>query len=146
MIYTIGYARLTPERLQALVERFDCLLIDVRGAPFSRKPGFSGKALRQCFGERYLFAGDRGLGNKNGHHVTEDGIALLRPFDDNKKRHAMLMCLEEEPWHCHRHSQICGPHFPAAMHIVGDDLFFADAVEAGLASGPPYAFESFGTL
>jgi uncharacterized protein (DUF488 family) len=146
MIYTIGYARLTPERLQALVERFGCLLIDVRGAPFSRKPGFSRSALMQRFGERYLFAGNLGLGNKNGYHVTEAGIALLRPFYRGKKRHAMLMCLEEEPWYCHRHSQICGPYFPAATHIVGEDLFLAKDIEAGLATGPPYTFESFGIL
>jgi uncharacterized protein (DUF488 family) len=146
MIYTIGYARLSPERLHELVIRFDCTLIDVRGAPFSRKPGFSGKALRQRFGERYLYAGNRGLGNKNGQHVTEEGIALLKPFDGRKKRHAMLMCLEEAAWECQRHRQICGPYFPAAMHIVGPDLFFADDVEAGLVAGPPYTFKSFGTL
>ena len=30
------------------------------------------------------------------------------------------MCAEAAPQDCHRHHAICGPHFPQAVHLCGN--------------------------
>ncbi|NIR25556.1 MAG: DUF488 domain-containing protein, partial [Gammaproteobacteria bacterium] len=58
-IYTIGYQALSPQMLEDIVAgmRIDRLL-DVRNAPFSKKPGFGKKELQMRFAERYEWRGD----------------------------------------------------------------------------------------
>ena len=45
MLYTIGYARLTPQSLAALAERLEAIVTDCRAKPASKKPGFNRPAL-----------------------------------------------------------------------------------------------------
>ena len=63
-IWTIGYEKRRPDDFLAVLRRNRILqIIDVREVPFSRKPGFSGKALQE-------------MCSKNGimyHHVKELG-------------------------------------------------------------------------
>lgn len=118
MIFTIGYQRLAPGRLREIVLRLDGRLIDCRNVPMSRRPGFSGRALTESLGERYIQAGHF-LGGRG--HTTAEGIRWLRSQSGN----VVLMCMEEAPGDCHRQFDICGPHFPQAVHIYQDELFTA---------------------
>lgn len=104
MIYSIGYARMTPQDLEkTLRERRIDLLIDVRSVPYSRKAGFNRKRLEEQFGlEVYIWKGDI-LGGKFGP-VQEAGIDYLLRLDKEGKQ--ILMCLENDPRDCHRYEDI----------------------------------------
>jgi hypothetical protein len=43
--------------------------------------------------------------------------------------------MEEAPGDCHRHHAICGPHFPAAVHIFRDEQFTAKMLQDALDAG-----------
>lgn len=125
MIYTIGYTRLTQDAIATIRASLGALLVDVRSSPFSRKPGFSRKALAARFADDYLFLGDH-LGGRTT--ITAHGIETLR----NAPRNLLLLCLEEAPGDCHRHHAICAPHFPEAVHIFQDELFTAGELARAL--------------
>jgi hypothetical protein len=126
LIYTIGYQRLTSRRLEKIVGDLDAILVDCRYRPFSQRPEFSGDRLAEQFGARYQQRGHE-LG---GHgHTTVDGIDRLRL--DAERATLLLLCMEEAPGDCHRHHAICGPHFPAAVHIFRDEQFTAKTLQDG---------------
>jgi hypothetical protein len=130
LIYTIGYQRLTSRRLEKIVGDLDAILVDCRYRPFSQRPEFSGDRLAEQFGARYQQRGHE-LG---GHgHTTVDGIDRLRL--DAERATLILLCMEEAPGDCHRHHAICGPHFPAAVHIFRDEQFTAKTLQDALDAG-----------
>jgi len=137
MIYTIGYQRLLVEQLDLILDELDCDLVDVRSMPFSRNPAFRSPALRKHYGRRYLSAGYMlgGIDKSGGKdQVTAEGLDWLRPAMSGARRNALLLCLEENPAHCHRHLSICGPHFPKALHVYRDGLYLAADLTAHMAS------------
>lgn len=133
MIYTLGYQFLTPERVREIVFALDAVLLDCRFKPVSRIPGFGGRQLESLMrprtgdpGEddgqaRYLRMGEQ-LGGRG--HTTRSGLKSLKPFAD-ELANCVLLCKEEHPIDCHRHRDITGPHYPEAMHIYGDRLFYS---------------------
>ena len=130
LIYTIGYQRLTSRRLEKIVGDLDAILVDCRYRPFSQRPEFSGDRLAEQFGARCQQRGHE-LG---GHgHTTVDGIDRLRL--DAERATLLLLCMEEAPGDCHRHHAICGPHFPAAVHIFRDEQFTAKTLQDALDAG-----------
>ena len=130
LIYTIGYQRLPSRRLEKIVGDLDAILVDCRYRPFSQRPEFSGDRLADQFGARYQQRGHE-LG---GHgHTTVDGIDRLRL--DAEHATLLLLCMEEAPGDCHRHHAICGPHFPAAVHIFRDEQFTAKTLQDALDAG-----------
>jgi uncharacterized protein (DUF488 family) len=137
MIYTIGYQRLALEQLDAVLDELACDLIDVRSMPFSRNPSYRLPALRKRYGARYFSAGHM-LGGipKAGdqHQVTAEGIDWLKPAMTGARRSVLLLCLEENPAHCHRHQLICAPHFPEALHVFRGGLYLAIDVTRSIAS------------
>lgn len=103
-LYTIGYAKLSPDRLKAQAERLNAVLVDIRFSPASRRPEWSGKRLRELLGERYVHV--KALGNinyKGGpiRYVDLDGgtqaIAALL-----EQRPVILMCVCADVETCHR--------------------------------------------
>lgn len=136
MLYSIGYSGMrAASELLDLAQSLDAVIIDVRARPVSRKSGFSRWNLAAVLGERYEWHGDKLGGRKAGEKpaVTAEGIQLLsrRIADEN----LILMCLEHEPWLCHRHLDICSPYFPEAVHLLhGEDVGIrAMDVDAALA-------------
>jgi uncharacterized protein (DUF488 family) len=104
MIYTIGYQRLSLDRLTEIMdaEHIDKLL-DVRSVPYSRwKPDFNKSVLAAAFGKRYCWKGWL-LGGKAGP-VTEEGIEYLVGLAAEKRY--LLMCMEADPRDCHRFQDI----------------------------------------
>jgi uncharacterized protein (DUF488 family) len=121
MIFTIGYERLQPARLKEIAYGIDALVIDVRHVPRSRKPGWSMSRLLETLGHDGYTTMGNVLGGRG--HTSSAGINTLDGL--SCARDVILLCLEEAPGHCHRHHDICGPHFPRAIHIYQDELLRA---------------------
>jgi uncharacterized protein (DUF488 family) len=128
LVFTIGYARLSPARLKEISEGLDALVVDVRHVPRSRKAGFSKSHLIELLGARYSPMG-HALGGRG--NVTPSGIAAVAAY----KQDVILMCLEHHPEECHRHHDICAAHFPDAIHIVEDELFTARELSRTIDAG-----------
>ncbi|RZN30495.1 hypothetical protein [Bradyrhizobium sp. Leo121] len=143
MIYTIGYHALTPARLQLIASRLGARVIDVRGGTMRAKSGFGRRQLEALLGEAYEWRGDR-LGNRGTNRVTREGIAELKQEDQTKT--LLLLCVCESPEGCHRHMQITGPHFPAALHIWRDEVFTSAALQAAIDEGEEAEYETVGCL
>jgi len=127
MIYTIGYQFLTPEKLFAIAEKLDAVVIDVRSQPSGRvKKGFSKHDLEFNYGAYYKWWGNYLGGRMN---ITKEGLSKLDQFD-NVENHCILMCQEHDPSDCHRHHDICAPYFRKALHIFEDDLYSVISLES----------------
>jgi hypothetical protein len=122
LIWTIGYQRLAPERLRYFAEALDATVVDTRHVPKTRIKGYGPRQLADLLGARYVLAGHM-LGGRG--HVTPGGVAWLKDQKD-QGRNVILMCVCHEPGICHRHQDICAPHFPDALHIWEDEV-----IEAG---------------
>jgi uncharacterized protein (DUF488 family) len=133
MIFTIGYQRLAPSRLAGIVEALGAVVVDVRHKPHSARPEFSGRALAERFGNQYQ---QRGLELGGRGNVTAAGIERLQR--DSADRAVILMCMEEAPADCHRHTAITGPHFPGAVHIFRNELFTSAALQVAIERGADY--------
>jgi hypothetical protein len=131
LIWTIGYQRLEPERLRCLAVELDALVIDTRHVPKTRIKGYGPKQLETLLGWRYRWAGNE-LGGRG--HVTPSGIAALKSVS----RNVLLMCVCHAPGDCHRHQDICGPHFPDALHICEDEVVTAAELERSIRQDTDY--------
>jgi hypothetical protein len=135
VIYTIGYQRLDVARLDAVMSELECILVDCRAQPYSRRPEFQRSALAQHYAHRYAWKGDVLGGMPRGastHKVTDEGLDWLRPFETSRASNVLLMCMEDQPTHCHRHGLIVGPHFPQALHVWNGGLYRPADVQACL--------------
>ena len=152
MIYTIGYAGgLTPSKLQRIVMHLDAELIDCRSRPTSRIAGFGGNQLDALLNAAYIAGRDRPRYAKHGAwlggrgNVKAGGIEFLRGYDGADRKNAILMCMEEEPWLCHRHADIVKPHFPDALHIYSGLLYSPADIDQAIETRqmPPSRGELF---
>ena len=123
-VFTVGYENTTPAGLiSALQDSGVRVLVDVRALANSRKPGFAKTALSAALegaGIGYLHL--RALGTPAegraavragkpaemrrifGQHLagTEAQAALANLSDLARQQPVCLLCLEADPWHCHR--------------------------------------------
>lgn len=123
-IATIGYENATQGDVIATLKASGVeLLIDIREAPISRKAGFSKRIFAASLEEAgiaYLHV--RALGTpKEGRDAARRGdkatfhkiyaerfagpdaqCALVDVMREAHRRHACLLCYEEDPAHCHR--------------------------------------------
>jgi uncharacterized protein (DUF488 family) len=123
LLFTIGYSGRTPESLmRALKAAGVTQLLDVRSVPRSRKPGFSGEALRassEAAGLSYVHLPKLGaprelLERKKGgaemadiapaytKHLAGQRSALREAASLARKTPSALLCLEKDPSECHR--------------------------------------------
>ena len=138
-IWTIGYQSMTPAAILRYATALDAVVVDCRFNPISRIPGFGRRQLVGSMGDRYCWSGDM-LGGRG--HTTEVGIGYLR----NVKSRVLLMCMEHSPVDCHRHTTICGPHFPNAIHIFEDELITAKSLSHALRYDTDYDVEAPSSL
>lgn len=105
MLYSIGYQGIEVATLiEALKTRDITILVDVRSKPFSRKPGFSKKVLKEALekaGIDYRWLGEALGGFAD---ILEEDIRGLARWQ--KKYSACLMCFERDPKTCHRDYEI----------------------------------------
>lgn len=119
MIFTIGYQCITPAELLKAVLLLDATLIDVRFRPVSRKPGFGFRQIEALLPEGRYILGGHFLGGRG--NVTAKGLRSLEQFEGESN--CLLMCLENHPEDCHRHTDITGAHYPEAQHILDGNVF-----------------------
>lgn len=103
MIYTLGYAGWTLPALCELVERLGGLVVDVRMSPRSRHPHFTGKALREALGDRYVHV--RAFGNelyKTSRIRLVDFEAGAEALERMARRPVILLCACGDVTICHR--------------------------------------------
>lgn len=122
-LYTIGYSGHSIDTFIATLQAQNIsLLIDVRMTPISRKKGFSKNALRQALegsGIQYqhirLLGSPRELRNSlNADKDYESFFASYRAYLERQEpsvkaavdlvstERACLMCVEQQPYECHR--------------------------------------------
>jgi len=121
MLYTIGHSNLAIEDFIALLKQFDIqILIDVRSKPYSSYVKYFNKenlkATLHKNGIDYFYGGNQLGGIPDDEELYRDGKAvfeLIRKSADYKKglqvvkklislKTVVLMCVEENPFHCHR--------------------------------------------
>jgi hypothetical protein len=134
-IYSISYSKRQPAELKAIAEGLNAVILDVRGLPASRRPGFGRAHLEKLLGRRYRWVGDS-LGNRpdKGITVKQSGIrALLKATEPG-----ILMCQCPIPALCHRHIFIARPLLSLGLdvrHIYNDVIIRASDLEKGINSG-----------
>lgn len=141
MIYTVGYAALTPESLGDVMASLDIhLLVDCRSVPNSRRPGFSRSVLKGRHNRHYEWAGDRLGGRGNG--PTPEGLEWLTSLDNN----AMLLCLETAPGECHRHHTIAVPLLTRGidcLHVYREEIVAASELQRSIDADDNYDWTPF---
>lgn len=140
LIWTIGYQRLAPSRLRELALELDALVVDTRHVPKTRIKGYGPLQLEGLLGpDRYAKAGHM-LGGRG--NVTRSGLAWLEHV--KSVRNVLLMCVCHEPGVCHRHQDICAPHFPDALHIYEEEVVTARELARAIRLNDDYACEDLG--
>ena len=125
MIYTIGYEKLTQKDLIGVAFRLNAIVVDVRSRPSGRvKRGFSRADLTLQLGNQYVWKGEA-LGGM-GVGITPEGLDWLREFA--KANNVMLLCKEEQPIECHRHS-IALQLEEDVIHIFQDEACTARSLQ-----------------
>lgn len=123
MLYSVGYEGRTIEQFCELLSLASVqTLIDVRLTPLSRKPGFSKRRLSDALDEVGIgYQHERDLGNPPDNRApfrTSDpspgraryrdklsngaGPALHSLIAAARERDVAILCVEADPFHCHR--------------------------------------------
>lgn len=105
-VFTLGYSGRSVEEIAAAVEERDALLFDIRLVARSRDPRWSGKQLRERFGERYRHVPALGnLNYKSGGPVAlsdaEAGLAVVEEAIGAGQA-VVLLCACKDAATCHR--------------------------------------------
>jgi uncharacterized protein (DUF488 family) len=107
-IYTLGYSGWTIEDVEAVLDRLDAILVDVRMVPRSRwAPEWNAVVLAKRFGERYVWL--KQFGNRNYKGTFEQieiadfpaGEKRLREITSTGKA-VVLLCGCRDVNLCHR--------------------------------------------
>ena len=107
-IYTWGYQGRQVDALVEVVRREGIdLVVDVRGNPYSRRPGWRKEQLEEVLEDRYRWVG--GLGNENyrdgGPPRLRDphrGMKELMGAISEGANRLLLLCYERDWRECHR--------------------------------------------
>lgn len=101
-LFTLGYAQWSIEEEAACADKHDAVLIDVRHAPHTTKPGFSKGKRMERLGPRYQHV--LGFGNINYESgpvelaAPEEGRSTVQAFE----KPIILMCGCPSVTECHR--------------------------------------------
>lgn len=101
-IYTLGYGNWTIDEVDDLLRDGTAVLLDVRHAPYTTKPGFSKEELAERFGERYRHVPAFGNVAYREERIElanpERGLQIVRAVEPPP----ILMCGCSNPRSCHR--------------------------------------------
>lgn len=134
MIYTIGYARMLPAQLRDIATGMGATVIDVRGRPVSRRPGFGRRQLEALLPDAYAWWGDL-LGGV--HHLANAEAlwpgGLARLLDAGFER-PLLLCQCDAPGKCHRHllAMLLERRGVEVTHLYYDEESNAESDTAGI--------------
>jgi uncharacterized protein (DUF488 family) len=107
-IYTLGYSGWKTEDVEAVIQRLDAILVDVRMVPRTRwAPAWNSAALAARLGERYTWL--REFGNRNYKGTSEQIEIADFPTGERRLREivatgkaAILLCGCRDVNVCHR--------------------------------------------
>lgn len=134
-IITIGYQKLAIPELVRIRDGLHALIVDCRYNPVARVKPFGASRLEATFGVDYIRKGHV-LGGRE--HTTQTGIYWIDEHSKKVDRPLLLMCQEEIPGDCHRHTDICAKHFPEAMHIFRDEVISAGELRRAESTNDTY--------
>jgi uncharacterized protein (DUF488 family) len=136
-IYTIGHSNhLMPDFIKILQNNSIDTLVDIRSSPYSKHvPHFNKKPLEQSMESahiQYRFLGDKIGGKPRSKEYYIDGevnyhlLAKTLKFKEgirelvilSKDHKVVLMCSEEDPYHCHRHHLIAQNLLKKGIKVV----------------------------
>lgn len=151
IIYTTGYARMRPDDLLKLAEGLDVTVVDIRGRPISRRPGFGQRQLMDLLGKRYTWWGDK-LGGvyhlKNAELLWPGGATALVATAYLENMRLMLLCQCHAPGECHRHQvskvitslkpAVRGKPTPRVVHIFERESFDSAELERSIEADDEY--------
>jgi uncharacterized protein (DUF488 family) len=142
MIFTIGHSNHPFSRFMELIQKQDIqMVVDVRTRPYSKyTPYYSKKPLEEGLKEyqvKYVYLGNNIGGKPDDPKFYHDGELLYRLLEADEKyqeglkillelardNRIVIMCSEEDPYHCHRHhliSQSLLKNNFQITHIRGD--------------------------
>ena len=105
MLFTIGYQGKGVDFFLCALKRYWVkTLLDVRSKPYSRIACYNKNALKKLLeeeGVNYKWVGDKLGGLRD---IREEEIKRLAEWQNG--RVACLMCMEANPFACHRHNEI----------------------------------------
>ena len=146
MLFSIGYAALTPAQLVATMDTLSIRqIVDTRSVPRSRRPGFNQSQLKALLGDQYVYAGDK-LGGR-GTGPSAAGLDWIADFSKYHPGESLcLLCLEEAPGDCHRYHRIAVPLLDKTVdvvHIYQDQLVLTSDLKAAIDANTPedYRFQ-----
>ena len=125
MIFTIGHSNHPFSRFMELIQKQDIrMVVDVRTRPYSKyTPYYSKKPLEEGLKEyqvEYVYLGNKIGGKPDNAKFYHDGELLYHIMEADEKyqeglkillelardNRIVIMCSEEDPYHCHRHHLI----------------------------------------
>ena len=125
-IHTLGYSGWKIEDVEAVLERLDAILVDVRMVPRTRwTPLWNGQALRTRLGDRYVWL--REFGNVNFKGTFEQIKIADFPAGEKRLREliatgkaVVLMCGCRDVNVCHR--KVVAERLASALHAEVEHL------------------------
>jgi uncharacterized protein (DUF488 family) len=125
MIFTIGHSNHPFSRFMELIQKQNIqMVVDVRTRPYSKyTPYYSKKPLEEGLKEyqvEYVYLGNKIGGKPDDAKFYHDGELLYHLLEADEKyqeglkillelardNRIVIMCSEEDPYHCHRHHLI----------------------------------------
>lgn len=125
MIFTIGHSNHPFSRFIELIQKQGIqMVVDVRSRPYSKyTPYYSKKPLEEGLKEyqvEYVYLGNKIGGKPDDAKFYHDGELLYHLMEADEKyqeglkilleiardKRIVIMCSEEDPYHCHRHHLI----------------------------------------
>ena len=125
MIFTIGHSNHPFSGFMELIQKQDIqMVVDVRTRPYSKyTPYYSKKPLEEGLKEyqvAYVYLGNKIGGKPDDAKFYHDGELLYHLLEADEKyqeglkiilelardNRIVIMCREEDPYHCHRHHLI----------------------------------------
>ncbi|EKF86578.1 DUF488 family protein [Methanobacterium formicicum] len=125
IIFTIGHSNHPFSRFIELIQKQGIqMVVDVRSRPYSKyTPYYSKKPLEEGLKEyqvEYLYLGNKIGGKPDDAKFYHDGELLYHLMEEDEKyqeglkilleisrdNRIVIMCSEEDPYHCHRHHLI----------------------------------------
>ena len=141
-IFTIGHSNHPFSRFMELIQKQEVqMVVDVRTRPYSKyTPYFSKKPLEEGLKEyqiKYVYLGNKIGGKPDDAKFYHEGELLYHIMEEDDKyqeglkillelardNRIVILCSEEDPYHCHRHhliSQSLLKNGYNIIHLRGD--------------------------
>ena len=139
-VYTIGHSNHDFDTFTQLIKGVD-VVFDLRSNPYSKYvPHFNKRDLKrglEALRIEYVFLYDKGVGNILGGKPNDEDCyhqkkisyelikgkewynkGILSLTEISKEKRSVIMCIEEDPYRCHRHKLIAESLIEGGLEVV----------------------------